>query len=468
MIKTEKNPIFVITTKQNIMDSSTVYFENCNNYLQSITSILSIDELEKLSKEHKFIQKEGILDLKTGIKLFTYAANKISSLSLVDYCAFIEEETSKSIKKQSIAERFSQKSVNFLTALLGKILASQLKMPSTTNKKFKKIILVDSTGFEVCPQFNNFFKGAGGSGSGSSMKIQYAFDLISGSMSLFEITNGVTPDYKYSSKQNIEEDVLYIQDLGYFKTDGFEKIQNKNGYFISRYSTSCNLYTSQDKREKGIDFIALVAIFLSLGKSSSSQNYYLSSSKRLPIRLVMFPVPEDIAKERMDKRSKKGKKTSSPSEKTMANSKVTIFITNVPEDVLSDEQIKTAYRLRWAIELVFKIWKSIFKLDEVKKMSLHRYLTLFCFKLIMILIDFQVVTSIVTTAKNKGVFLSLYSCCALFKTHFADRFHECILQNKQDELAELRRKMEQQMLTHCRLETNKNRTRICDILQAMP
>ena len=235
MIKTEKNPIFVITTKQNIMDSSTVYLENCNNYLQSITSILSIDELEKLSKEHKFIQKEGILDLKTGIKLFTYAANKISSLSLVDYCAFIEEETSKSIKKQSIAERVSQKSVNFLTALLGKILASQLKMPSTTNKKFKKIILVDSTGFEVCPQFNNFFKGAGGSGSGSSMKIQYAFDLISGSMSLFEITNGVTPDYKYSSKQNIEEDVLYIQDLGYFKTDGFEKIQNKNGYFISRY-----------------------------------------------------------------------------------------------------------------------------------------------------------------------------------------------------------------------------------------
>jgi hypothetical protein len=450
------------------MDSSTVYFENCNNYLQSIISVLSIEELEKLSKEHKFIQKEGILDLKTGIKLFTYAADRISSLSLVDYCSFIEEQTSKSIKKQSVAQRFSQKSVNFAAAILGKVLASQLKTASASNKKFKKIMLVDSTGFEVCPQFNNVFKGAGGSGSGSSVKIQYAFDLISGSISLFEITNGVTPDYKYSSKQNIEEDVLYIQDLGYFKTDGFEKIQNQNGYFISRYSTSCNLYTSQDKKEKGVDFIALVAMFLSLGKASSSTNYYLSSSKRLPIRLVMFPIPEHIAKERMDKRSKKGKKTSEPSEKTVANSMVTIFITNVPEDILSDEQIKTAYRLRWAIELTFKIWKSIFKLDEVKSMSLYRYLTLFCFKLIMILIDFQVVTSIVSAAKNNGVFLSLYSCCALFKTHFADRFHECILQNKQKELAQLRLKMEQQMLTYCRLDTNKNRIRICDILQAMP
>jgi hypothetical protein len=42
-----------------------------------------------------------------------------------------------------------------------------------------------------------------------------------------------------------------------------------------------------------------------------------------------------------------------------------IFITNVSETILSVEQILLIYRLRWQIELIFKVWKSRAKLKEI-------------------------------------------------------------------------------------------------------
>ncbi len=43
-----------------------------------------------------------------------------------------------------------------------------------------------------------------------------------------------------------------------------------------------------------------------------------------------------------------------------------IFITNVPENQISAEQILTIYRVRWQIELLFKVYKSHIRLDKLK------------------------------------------------------------------------------------------------------
>jgi IS4 transposase len=47
----------------------------------------------------------------------------------------------------------------------------------------------------------------------------------------------------------------------------------------------------------------------------------------------------------------------------------TIFITNVPAEKLSPLQIAKIYGLRWRIEIVFKAWKSHFKMTELPEGS---------------------------------------------------------------------------------------------------
>ena len=52
-----------------------------------------------------------------------------------------------------------------------------------------------------------------------------------------------------------------------------------------------------------------------------------------------------------------------------------IFVTNVPECMLSLAQIPLLYRVRWQIELVFKLWKSYCGLRQVAKLRKERILT---------------------------------------------------------------------------------------------
>lgn len=49
-----------------------------------------------------------------------------------------------------------------------------------------------------------------------------------------------------------------------------------------------------------------------------------------------------------------------------------IFITNTTSEQLSARQVQLYYRLRWQMELLFKIWKSVLELDKVGKMSIFR------------------------------------------------------------------------------------------------
>ena len=63
-----------------------------------------------------------------------------------------------------------------------------------------------------------------------------------------------------------------------------------------------------------------------------------------------------------------------------------IFITNAPQELLKGNQIYQFYRLRWQIELLFKIWKSLFEIDKIGKMSIARFECYLYGKLITILL----------------------------------------------------------------------------------
>lgn len=43
-----------------------------------------------------------------------------------------------------------------------------------------------------------------------------------------------------------------------------------------------------------------------------------------------------------------------------------IFITNVPKSKINAEQILVVYRIRWQIELLFKLYKSNIRLDKLR------------------------------------------------------------------------------------------------------
>lgn len=52
---------------------------------------------------------------------------------------------------------------------------------------------------------------------------------------------------------------------------------------------------------------------------------------------------------------------------------VNAFITNCTEEQLPNDLVRQCYSLRWQVEIIFKAWKSFFKIDKVKQMKIERF-----------------------------------------------------------------------------------------------
>ncbi|MCA7010101.1 transposase, partial [Wolbachia endosymbiont of Tribolium confusum] len=95
-----------------------------------------------------------------------------------------------------------------------------------------------------------------------------------------------------------------------------------------------------------------------------------------------------------------------------------IFITNVPEDKISAEQVLTIYRTRWQIELLFKLYKSHTRLDKLKGKP-YRVLCELYAKLCAILIFHGIVSC---TKLEKNMELSLTKAFIELKRRIRELF----------------------------------------------
>jgi hypothetical protein len=96
---------------------------------------------------------------------------------------------------------------------------------------------------------------------------------------------------------------------------------------------------------------------------------------RLPCRLLVFPVPQQV----VDQRRRKAKESAQRkgrvvSKRALALMGWTFLITNVPAEMLPMEAALILYRIRWQIELVFKLWKSDCGVDRVIGLRQERVL----------------------------------------------------------------------------------------------
>ena len=104
----------------------------------------------------------------------------------------------------------------------------------------------------------------------------------------------------------------------------------------------------------------------------------------------------------------------------MVLARFNLFITNVPKSILPDEVIPVLYRIRWQIELIFKIWKSVIGIHHIRKMKYKRWLCLLHFKLLLMIVNWNIIMIKRNLLyKREGRLLSLNKC---FKTLF-DNIH---------------------------------------------
>jgi hypothetical protein len=332
------------------------------------------------------------------LQLNTCLINNGKADSLNDLGSVLNTTFGIKLTKQSLDERFNTHGVTFMRkcfeSVFEKVLSSSTNQ-APLNCGFKRIILRDSTSFQLPADLATYYQGNKGDTTGSVIKLQHDFDLLSGKILKLDFRNGKETDTDFLNQKGIEvcADDLHLMDLGYYKLTHFAEIAQRGGYFISRYKVGTSLFS---KNADGIyEPIEWSSIFDEIQGDSFDREVYLGASNdKLKVRLHLQKMPVDVAEKRLKKYEIKEKNQSKNKSVLYRNSDFkkelahyNIFITNAPEALLKTSQIYPFYRLRWQIELLFKIWKSVFEINKIGKMSIARFECYLYGKLIAILLS---------------------------------------------------------------------------------
>lgn len=94
---------------------------------------------------------------------------------------------------------------------------------------------------------------------------------------------------------------------------------------------------------------------------------FVGEKSRLEVRLTIQKVPEEVANERRANLNKEYKRKGSkpPSKKALFWCGINVLISNLCMATYTGQRLFNLYKIRWSIEIFFKIWKSIFNIGKV-------------------------------------------------------------------------------------------------------
>jgi len=252
---------------------------------------------------------------------------------------------------------------------------------------FRRVLLQDSTALSLPSKLAAYFPGSKNQSGkiSASVKLQTIYNALTETFVSFQLTPYRCNDQCASPSilSIIREEDLVIRDLGYSSLRVFKTIGEKKAFYLSRYSHTIALFDSIGKR---FDLLG------SLKKHGALDETLLAGSEeKLPVRVVAVPVPEHIAGERRRKLLHNRDRRLNPDSTHLALLGWEIFLTNVPQKIWDAKTVCRIYGVRWRIEIIFKSWKSHFKIHafthptptEVELLIYARliYITLFqsCF-----------------------------------------------------------------------------------------
>lgn len=370
-----------------------------SSFSATLRELFSEKELQKKASDCGFYKRKCGFTPSMFFDILLYCASRPDTISLSQICSKIRAQFKTKIAKQSLDARFSEESVAFVKSVFTELLEKQLSKVFCADflSKFNQVRIKDSTRYTVPNRLQNQFKGCGG-GKGTSkagVSIQYEYDARSGRILDLNVTAGVRNDATDANETatNINKDDLIVRDLGYFNMSVLNGFVERGASFISRLN-ACSLIYDPITGNK-IEFKDLYIQMRRKKLERSDNEVIVGKYTPTKLRLIVEVVPEHIYQERIRKVKKSNKENGwTTSEEYKARCRFNIFITNVPSTDLSVDEALGVYRLRWQIELTFKSWKSVCRIDKIQPMKYERFACLLYAKLILILLKTQIISNL--------------------------------------------------------------------------
>jgi len=268
-----------------------------------------------------------------------------------------------------------------VAALILKLSSAQKLRDAGVFDAFRRVLIQDSTQIRLPQHLADYFPGAANQNRkvGAALKIQVVYNLLDETFTHFGLSGFRRTDQAASPDilSVASPGDLVLRDLGYFVIPVFQKLIDRGVHFLTRLRQNVAILDPQSL--KRIDLLKELR-----NRGFFDQSILLGAERKVQVRLVALPVPEQIANERRRKAKSNRDKRLNPSKEDLELLGWNIYVTSVESSIWSPETVQNAYGVRWRIEIVFKSWKSHFNLTMTATGSASQVETLIWAKLFAI------------------------------------------------------------------------------------
>ena len=356
-----------------------VTIEQIGEVLQEVLT----DKARQAGRESGFIQRERKLDGAsfTQTLVFGWMANPEASLEELAQAAVT---CGVEISAQGLDSRFSAEAAKCLKQVLEAGLSYLLESDGSRSdilSRFQGVYLQDSTVIGLPVELGTVWAGCGNQhGSSAGLKVHTLLDYQHGrlSFSLHPATQNDGP----LQCLDLPSGALSLADIAYFEVGRLKHLSAEGVFWLTRLASNVCLQDEQGNS------LSLLECFNRHAVDGCFDAWIGLTTKGLPARLLAQQVPAEVAAQRQAQlladAQRRGR---SVSPQSWALCHWNFCATNLDASHLSLHEAFVLLRVRWQIELLFKLWKSQFSLSRWRTANPWRVLCEVYAKLLIVLIQ---------------------------------------------------------------------------------
>jgi hypothetical protein len=279
------------------------------------------------------------------------------------------------VSPQALDQRFTAR----LAATLRQVLEAMLSHTVTSDPaavplfaRFRGIYLQDGTTVSLPAALAEEWQGCGGRpGEGTAaLKLQVGFDLLGGALAGPVLQPGRAQDRSSPVRtMELPPNSLRLHDSGFLVLDDLRTYAAKAVWTLCRLPVNITLAVAGGARVRQGE------VLLGRREHALDLEVELGATQPVAARLLAVRVPPQVAQERRRKLRRQAKKQGQQvSRARLAIADWTVLVTTAPRALLSLEEGVILARIRWQIELLFKLWKQDGLLDEWRSANPWRIL----------------------------------------------------------------------------------------------
>jgi len=335
---------------------------------QSLQAVLG-EKARQAGRESGFIERERKLTGETFVKslVWGWLANPKATLGELSQSAGL---WGVEISPQGIAQRMTAKAAECLRQVLEAsmvLVATGGQGSATFLQRFAGVYLLDSTQIAVPDEWAGVWPGGGNQHQRrGALKVQTLWDYQGGSLQ-FSLHPARQHDVSLPVAP-LPPGAVRVTDSGYFAADSLQALEQQGGFYLSRVPCKVHLHDEQGRSWR-------LSTFLRRQAKPDFDGWVTLTAKGLRCRLLAQRVPQAIAAQRQMRLHRTAQRKGKPvSQEALALAAWTVVVTNLPADLLSFAEAFLLLRLRWQIELLFKLWKQHTCLESSRSRQPHRIL----------------------------------------------------------------------------------------------